>query len=117
VPPGFLSYLKITFLIGPRRAGWVPLTNGIYCAVKIASCRRSYPARRRDSSWPLRFPGAPPVVLVTILALEVASQLCGVAEAERLDPASRPVRDRRPFLGPHVAGHDRVADRFRIAEA
>jgi O-antigen/teichoic acid export membrane protein len=71
-------------LIGLRRAGWVPVTNGVYSAVKIALL----PALVSGTAYGLfaafALPAAPIVALVTILVLRAAGQQRGVAEAENL---------------------------------
>ena len=79
-----LFILEDHVLIGLRRAGWVPVTNGIYSAVKIALL----PALVSGTAYGLfaasALPAAPIVVLVTILVLRMASQQRGVAEGENL---------------------------------
>ena len=68
-----LFVLEDHVLIGLRRAGWVPVTNGIYSAVKIALL----PALVAGTAYGLfaafALPAAPIVVLVTILVLRVTA--------------------------------------------
>jgi O-antigen/teichoic acid export membrane protein len=79
-----LFVLEDHALIGLRRAGWVPVTNGIYSAVKIALL----PALVAGTAYGLfaafALPAAPIVVLVTILVLRVTSQQRDVADVENL---------------------------------
>ena len=79
-----LFVLEDHVLIGLRRAGWVPVTNGIYSAVKIALL----PALAAGTAYGLfaafALPAAPIVVLVTILILRMTSQQRDVADFEKL---------------------------------
>ncbi|HEX5905843.1 MAG TPA: oligosaccharide flippase family protein, partial [Propionibacteriaceae bacterium] len=79
-----LFILQDHVLIGLRRAGWVPVTNGIYSAVKIVLL----PALVGGTAYGLfaafALPATPIVLLVTILVLRLASRQHGVAEVEDL---------------------------------
>jgi O-antigen/teichoic acid export membrane protein len=79
-----LFVLEDHVLIGLRRTGWVPVTNGIYSAVKIALL----PALAAGTAYGLfaafALPAAPIVVLVTILILRMTSQQRDVADVEKL---------------------------------
>jgi O-antigen/teichoic acid export membrane protein/aminoglycoside phosphotransferase len=79
-----LFILEDHVLIGLRRAGWVPVTNGVYSAVKIALL----PALVSGTAYGLfaafALPAAPIVALVTILVLRIAGQQRGEAEVEDL---------------------------------
>ena len=79
-----LFVLEDHVLIGLRRTGWVPVTNGIYSAVKIALL----PALAAGTAYGLfaafALPAAPIVVLVTILILRMTSQQRDVSDGEKL---------------------------------
>ena len=112
-----LFVLEDHVLIGLRRAGWVPVTNGIYSAVKIAllpatrvrhgvRALRGFCASRgadRGAGHHPRPSSGKPAARRS-------------RRRELADLAACPVRDRRPFLSPTVASHDRIADPGRTAE-
>jgi O-antigen/teichoic acid export membrane protein len=79
-----LFILEDHVLIGLRRAGWVPVTNGIYSAVKIAILPALVPGTAHGLFAAFALPAAPIVVLVTILVFRIAGQQGGVSGSENL---------------------------------